>query len=49
MFLGLPSKDRIDDYFRRLRALLWGVFEVLLLVLAMAAVIAYAWHHVPAR
>ena len=43
----LPSKNRIEDYFGRLRALLWGVFEVLLLVLAMAAVVVFAWTHIP--
>lgn len=44
---ALPPKNRIEDYFGRLRALLWGVFEVLLLVLAMVAVIVFAWRHVP--
>ena len=43
-----PSRNRIEDYFGRLRALLWGLFEILLLALAMAAVIAYAWSHIPA-
>jgi len=47
MFFALPSPEQSEDFFKRLRALLFGVFEVLLLVLAMAAIIALALSHVP--
>ncbi|SPF55064.1 hypothetical protein SBA4_6880005 [Candidatus Sulfopaludibacter sp. SbA4] len=47
MFFTLPSKYEIDDFFGRLRALLWGAFEVLLLILAMVAVALFAWSHIP--
>lgn len=46
IFFTLPSKEQIEDAFSRLRALLWGVFEVLLLLLAMVAVVMIAWRHV---
>jgi hypothetical protein len=45
MSLALPSKERIEDNFGRVRAFLWGVFEVLLLILAMAAVVVVALKH----
>lgn len=44
----LPSKSEIEDFFSRLRALLWGIFEVVLFVLTMAAVTIFAWKHIPA-
>ncbi len=47
ILFALPDTEKTDDFFRRVRALLWGVFEILLLLLAMAAVIGFAWTHVP--
>jgi small basic protein len=47
MSFTLPSKIQIDEFFGKLRALLWGIFEVVLFVLAMVAVIMFALSHVP--
>lgn len=47
MSLALPSKNKIDEFFGKLRALLWGIFEVVLFVLAMVAVIIFALSHLP--
>jgi hypothetical protein len=49
MALALPSKHKIDDFYSRVRALLWGAFEVLLLILDMIAVAIFAWSHIPGR
>ena len=48
-WLTARSKQRIEIFFSRLRALLWRVFEVLLLLLAMAAVVEFAVRHIPPR
>ena len=45
--LTLPPKSRIEDWFGRLRVVLWGIFEILLLILAMIAVVTVAWKHIP--
>jgi hypothetical protein len=49
MSFALPSKNRIEDFFSRLRALLWGIYEVLLLILAMIGVAILAWSHLLSR
>jgi hypothetical protein len=36
-----------EDFFKRLRVILWGIFEVLLLLLAIAAIVVLAWQHIP--
>jgi hypothetical protein len=42
MNLRLPNKTLFD----KIRFTIWSVFETLLMVLAMVAVIAVAWKHV---
>jgi hypothetical protein len=43
MSLRLPSKA----HFEKVRFTIWSVFEILLMVLAMAAVISVALKHIP--
>ena len=42
----LPS-TRFDDFFGRLHALLFGVFHVMLVILAMVALLVLAWREIP--
>jgi hypothetical protein len=42
MNLRLPTKTHFD----KIRFTIWSVFEILLMVLAMVAVIAVAWKHI---
>ena len=42
MNMRLPTKTDFD----RVRFTIWSVFEILLMVLAMVAVIAVAWKHI---
>jgi len=46
MGFALPPRHLTDDFFDRLKALLWGVFDVILIVLAMAAVVMVAVTHI---
>ena len=43
MTIRLPTKHDFD----RIRFMIWSVFEILLMVLAMIAVIVVAWKHIP--
>ena len=43
MNLRLPTRGEFD----RIRFTIWSLFEILLMVLAMFAVIAVAWKHIP--
>ncbi len=47
-FMALSSQYEIDDFFSRLHALIFGVFHVLLVILAMIALLVLAWNHIPA-
>jgi hypothetical protein len=40
--MRFPTKHEFD----RIRFTLWNVFEILLMLLAMIAVIAVAWKHI---
>lgn len=42
---SLPSKSQIEEFFNRLNAILMGIFLAVLLILAMVAVVAFAWEH----
>ena len=42
---SLPPRSQTEEWFGRLRAILFGIFEVLLLLLVMIAVIVFAWEH----
>jgi len=42
---SLPPAEKTEDFFKRLRVILWGIFEALLLLLAMADIVQRAWHH----
>jgi hypothetical protein len=41
MSFRFPTKNEFD----KIRFTIWSVFEILLMVLAMVAVIAVAWKH----
>jgi hypothetical protein len=41
----LPARNASEEWFGRLRVILWGTFEAVLLMLAMITVIAVAWDH----
>lgn len=43
MTFRLPKKHDFD----RIRFTIWSIFEILLMVLAMIAVIVVAWKHLP--
>jgi len=43
MSFRFPTKSEFD----RIRFTIWSVFEIVLMVLAMVAVIAVAWRHIP--
>jgi len=45
MFFQLPPTAETDEFFKRLRAILWGIFEAVLLVLAMVAIVLIALVH----
>jgi len=40
--MRLPTKHQFDT----IRLALWNIFEILLMLLAMGAVIAVAWKHI---
>jgi hypothetical protein len=42
MSFRLPTRNEFD----KIRFTIWSVFEILLMVLAMVAVIAVAWKHI---
>jgi hypothetical protein len=44
-FPSLPSKKETEEWFARLRTILFGMFEALLFILAMVAVVVFAWEH----
>jgi hypothetical protein len=46
--MALPPRELTDEFFVRLKALLWGVFDVVLIVLAMAAIVEFAVTHIRA-
>ncbi len=48
MPIAMPPRNLTDEFFVRLKALLWGVFDVVLIVLAMAAVVQFAVTHIRA-
>ena len=44
----LPNKSQIEEFFGRLRAMLIGLFEALVLILAMISIFIVAWQHAAA-
>jgi len=46
-FKNLPAVEQVEERFKRMRFLLWNVFELLLLLTAMTAIGREALRHVP--